>query len=548
MAEENPPPGTLWPALLFVLLAAMAALAWHQRFVTDDAFISFRYARNLVEGQGLVWNPGERVEGYTNFLWTIILSVPFVLGLDPVHFCFAVGPVLAAVTLLLVSRISFALLPSWPLSLLAVLLVGTNPSFAAWATGGLETQLLTCVQTAALWLLIVSLRRDEPRIGACALLSVLAAAALMIRLDSVVAIGVVMLAAAADVLRRSGSRRRAGMLLAALCAPAALLLGGWFIWKTAYYGGVLPNTYYAKRGGAAFWPAGLTYLRAYFQSYLLAPFLILTGFACRRLMKQWPLAAVTLPAMLCAHYLYVACVGGDFMEFRMLVPALPVLYLLIVWATFGWVRRPAFRAALIVLLLAGAVHHARLFAYTHGIETVSGLESHLYHPAGDWVGVGRALGRALPGSPDVSIAVTAAGAIPYYSRLPSIDMLGLNDPWVARHGIEVRPQPGHTRLAPLGYLVGRGCRLVVAHPWVARASPAARTSYAYPELARFRFLLDVRPVELPPDASILEIPLDETRVVVVLYLTPHPAVEALIQAGRWRRFSIAREAAGTPSG
>ena len=55
-------------------------------------------------------------------------------------------------------------------------------------------------------------------------------------------------------------------------------------------------------------------------------------------------------------------------------------------------------------------------------------------------------------------------------------------------------------------------------------------------------------MELPPDASILEIPLDETRVVVVLYLTPHPAVEALIRAGRWRRFPITREAGGTPSG
>ncbi len=48
-------------------IAALTALAWRNRFVQDDAFISFRYARHLVEGHGLVWNPGERVEGYTNF-------------------------------------------------------------------------------------------------------------------------------------------------------------------------------------------------------------------------------------------------------------------------------------------------------------------------------------------------------------------------------------------------------------------------------------------------------------------------------------------------
>ena len=52
------------------------ALAWQHRFLQDDAFISFRYARNLATGHGLVWNPGERVEGYTNFLWTLLMAAP----------------------------------------------------------------------------------------------------------------------------------------------------------------------------------------------------------------------------------------------------------------------------------------------------------------------------------------------------------------------------------------------------------------------------------------------------------------------------------------
>ena len=53
------------------LLAWLASVAW---FLTDDAFISFRYTRNLLEGHGLVFNPGERVEGYTNFLWILELA------------------------------------------------------------------------------------------------------------------------------------------------------------------------------------------------------------------------------------------------------------------------------------------------------------------------------------------------------------------------------------------------------------------------------------------------------------------------------------------
>ena len=60
---------SLLPWLL--LLAWLASVAW---FLTDDAFISFRYTRNLIEGHGLVFNPGERVEGYTNFLWILELA------------------------------------------------------------------------------------------------------------------------------------------------------------------------------------------------------------------------------------------------------------------------------------------------------------------------------------------------------------------------------------------------------------------------------------------------------------------------------------------
>ena len=63
------------------LLGWMASVSW---FLTDDAFISFRYARNLLEGHGLVFNPGERVEGYSNFLWVLELAAVWrALGVPP---------------------------------------------------------------------------------------------------------------------------------------------------------------------------------------------------------------------------------------------------------------------------------------------------------------------------------------------------------------------------------------------------------------------------------------------------------------------------------
>ena len=60
-----------------VILEIFTGYLWHClaiNYVEDDSFISFRYAKNFVNGDGLVFNPGERVEGYTNFLWVMMLS------------------------------------------------------------------------------------------------------------------------------------------------------------------------------------------------------------------------------------------------------------------------------------------------------------------------------------------------------------------------------------------------------------------------------------------------------------------------------------------
>ena len=79
-------------AVCAALLAFGLFRAAHLSWVCDDSFISFRYARNLVEGSGLVFNPGERVEGYTNFLWTVALAAAMKAGLaDPIPVASALG-------------------------------------------------------------------------------------------------------------------------------------------------------------------------------------------------------------------------------------------------------------------------------------------------------------------------------------------------------------------------------------------------------------------------------------------------------------------------
>ncbi|MFT5442480.1 MAG: arabinofuranosyltransferase, partial [Myxococcota bacterium] len=83
-ALESPNAQSAAVVLLSILLACVFALNVDRYFfLGDDAFISFRYAKNLAMGHGIVWNPGEYVEGYTNFLWVLILAAGMRLGLSP---------------------------------------------------------------------------------------------------------------------------------------------------------------------------------------------------------------------------------------------------------------------------------------------------------------------------------------------------------------------------------------------------------------------------------------------------------------------------------
>ena len=85
------------------VVVAGVVVAALRRFVQDDAFISFRYAKNLADGVGLVWNVGERVEGYTNFLWTVLMAPSFKIGVDVVVWSWALSIACFAAVLLMIS-------------------------------------------------------------------------------------------------------------------------------------------------------------------------------------------------------------------------------------------------------------------------------------------------------------------------------------------------------------------------------------------------------------------------------------------------------------
>jgi arabinofuranosyltransferase len=511
---------------LISLIAAAFVLAYVNRFVQDDAFISFRYARNLVEGQGLVWNAGERVEGYTNFIWTMMMAVPLALDLDVVAFSWALGLLSMVGTLFFTFKLSRMVCRSDAAALLTVLLLGANYSFSAYATGGLETQLQTFLVVAATYTAIVGVASRVRLVAA----SLLTAAALLTRLDSAVALAPVYVFTLWRVWKSdqtaSAAAARKSWCVAALTAPAAAIVGAWLAWKYAYYGGVIPNSYYAKATVSLVsgW-LGFAYLYHFFRSYLLLPFLVIGAWRARRLLR--PAGARLLAIVLLVWSAYVVRVGGGFMEFRLLVPILPFAMTLLVWiiVSFRW----RVRIVLVCAVLVGSLLHAVTFDTAAGVASIDRLRGHIDNEGENWGEVGRVLGRLFAEEPDsVTIATTAAGAVPYYSRLKTIDMLGVNDEWVARHGVVWSIRPGHQRAATHQYLHERGVNLIVGHPWVEPTDSASTWPITDLDLKFYFRIWNIQPDRMPPNAGTIEIPLGDGYRVTVLYLEPHAAIDRVI--------------------
>jgi arabinofuranosyltransferase len=435
----------LWIILLFFLLLPQLLGTW----IMDDSYISFRYAQNLARGNGLVYNPGEVVEGYTNFLWTMLAALALALGGHLPALAGLANTLLGMGTLVLVyhlGRRAIGRLSAW--SLVPALVLALNGAFAAYTVtnSGMETALFTFLVTLAMWLF---LQPDSYSRGSLRASPVLALATLT-RPEGILVFGLTFLYTAWLAWR---DRRAWHSLL----GPALLFLTiflPYYIWRFAYYGYLLPNTFYAKTGGGLYqvW-RGVVYVWDYLLFRgppmalvaLIGAILLWWAWRRRRAGRaegtetQPPPAGSTplLPylALLVAVYVaYVVWVGGDhFPGFRFLVPiapALALLFLQTVRAIARWVERPRrSRTALTyalaaILLLSQVMPVLRLLPQG---ELWDGLADGLSYVvlkgySGLWIR------ENTP--PETVLVATGAGAIAYFAERRTIDAWGLNDLYI----------------------------------------------------------------------------------------------------------------------
>jgi arabinofuranosyltransferase len=445
-------------------------------FVADDGYIGLRYVQSLLRGDGLVYNAGERVEGYTNFLLLALVAPMSALlpAVDMLRHAQLVSVGAGVLAILLVCRFCHDRLgdPPW-LSLFAGGALAVHSSFVAWSTAGLETVLFAALGFAAAYAYVEQIPQGRGFVGVPLLFSLLC----MTRPDGILLFGLTSIHLLVWQWRHDRDRMRSRLLL--WSASFLVCFGSYYVARYAYYGQPVPNTFYVKVGAPGLWRAGFRYVLDYFVThgvFVFAPAVYALLVRPRALYRDYF-------ALLATGYLaYIVYVGGDGLGFfRFVAHVAPLLYVLATDGLVAVYRRFAPRApsrlapALALTFVAAALvfttrqtSGALLFPASH-----RWLESHseLRFPALDgehdyvWFDnyfvdrqreAARWLDQHLP--QNSLVASTPAGAIAYFMRHRVLDMLGLNDAHIARTAA------GHVGFFRQGHMKGDGRYVLSRRP------------------------------------------------------------------------------------
>ena len=413
-------------------------VAQYVPFLSDDSLISLRYARRLLDGAGLTWTDGHRVEGYSNLLWILAVAVVGRLGVDLIDAARLLGVLSTVIVMFSLAwwnlrRATSSLLwaQTWLPAVVGLSFLAFAHPMAVWSIGGLEQPLLCALLAISIPLSFQLLDRNGPEERRARWLSLTLGLICLTRPDGIVfpAISIATLLVTGWMSGRTAVMRHALIV----AAGPAICFAGQLIFRLAYYGEWVPNTALVKIAGSATHRAfGVDYLSSGF--WALSP-MSAVALACLVVLIAVPSSrnrGILLTAMTAVWSGYVIFVGGDiFPAYRHLTALIVVLAFALAEAA-GLLAdalrlRPLVFAGLSVIVLAGFVPYARGQGEDKWIKRAMTER---------WEWEARDLALLLKdvfGRQQPRIAVTAAGSLPYWSELPSLDMMGLNDYYLPRH-------------------------------------------------------------------------------------------------------------------
>ncbi len=444
---------------IFVRHAAIAnrvldGVRWF--WLDDDQMISMRYARNLVEGNGLVWNPGEYVEGYTNFLWTLVMALVHLLGApDDLSSLFV--KIIAWILILASMWLTIDLVRSLGVRSRVVMCVAAFTVTVCtdvmyWAASGFGTSLSTFLHMFVVARLVR--RGSLDRWGAVAL-----ALLPLVRGDSIVLWG----GDALMVFILAEKRWRTIPVLALTLIPFV----GHLAFRVVYYGEWFPNTYFLKvTGRTGRILSGWRYVEQFSRRY---PFLLLMGGgATLALLRSGKRAAWLWPLCWLPICAYSMSAGGDnFRPYRFFSASMPILIgFAAAGVAAGLVSQNRIGRAMWMVLIVASV-----IPMNNTIEEIAQVGKNGRPPKH----LVPAIWLRKNATPDASVAVVPAGVVPYYSRLRSLDVLGKNDKYIARLPQKAGAGIGHGKIDP-AYTLGQKPDYVVSCRSRSFARGAAKTA------------------------------------------------------------------------
>jgi arabinofuranosyltransferase len=452
------------------VLAVYLVHALRFRFVCDDAYISFRYARNLVAGLGLRFNPGESppVEGFSNFLWVLVMSLFEGARLSPAVASCVLSVLCGALLVVLLMRHVRREVGAPPgVVFCAGFFFVLFPPVAVWSMGGLET-----VPFALLVFVLVDVLLAERVRGRIWWAGLAGLGVVLLRADGFAWVMVVALVAGAALWLR-GQRDR---LLALWPSGAIVLAGfvGYLCWRHWYFGAWMSNTAYVKADLTGFTLLrGWNYAVRFVMNFLSVGVILLASVALISRPRGGP--AFVAAMMVGATFAAAILVGGDFMPFsRMFVVGAPFLTVLLACVLSRlWSRAVSSRLAATVMGIGCLVlsmlpvfnvypvptsvremfrYRWSFFRETSDYVKLSELAAwrRSKHNCEAWARIGKAL--KLVANKGDSLVQGGIGAIGYYSGLHIYDQAGLVDREVARRPpAPGRRSAGHDKAVPIAY-------------------------------------------------------------------------------------------------
>lgn len=460
---------SLTALLLFILSAALliAHASLFAPLISDDAFISLRYSDRLLEGLGLTWNNHDRVEGYSNLLWVLLLAALRAINLQPetAMRVLGIGSMLGVVIMILRAFPPKSTLLLCIPTIVALLLCLTSPIVGQWSVAGLEQPLISLLIAVGITGVIEFLQSGELNKRKAALSALAFGLAAITRPDGALFGGLTAL----FLLARSRQSRPALVFMSYIVVAVGIFYCGQLAFRVAYYGSVVPNTALIKLAlNKSFLSGGLLYLGlGSSRFFVFIAFSLMAIYISFR--KRFQRESIMYLTLLWAGWgAYLIVIGGDInWLWRHFLPLIVIWTYLTAFA-FRWICEQGTKKDRIELFLVlPFIFLLHWFLQWTDIETRAALsqdDSHKgkqIHEIGTfWVpvaNVGRQLALAF-GEQQAVLAVDSAGSLPYYTQLTTIDMLGLNDRYIATHP---RSLPGS---GLLGHDVGNGPYVMSRRP------------------------------------------------------------------------------------